>query len=621
MTKPLDLHLFHEGRHFRAHDVLGAHAGEAGTRVATWAPNARGVSVIGDHNDWQPGVHELTRVPESGIWAGPVPGLGVGHRYKLHVATDTGAIDKADPFAFATEVPPLTASVVADLGFEWHDEDWMRTRAARNALDAPISIYEVHIGSWRRGADGAPLGYRELGPALADHVERLGFTHVELLPIMEHPFSGSWGYQTTGYFAPTARHGTPADLMAMIDHLHGRGIGVILDWVPSHFPADGWGLARFDGTPLFEDERAGLHPDWNTLQFDYARPEVRSFLISSANFWLERYHVDGIRVDAVASMLYLDYSRGPGQWTPNEHGGRENLHALHFLRELNEEVYRSYPDVQTYAEESTAWPMVSRPTYLGGLGFGFKWDMGWMHDTLQYFERDPVHRRFHHGELTFRAIYGWSENFVLPLSHDEVVHGKGSLLAKMPGDDWQRFANLRLLLGYQATLPGKTLLFMGAELAPWREWDHDGELEWFLADLPTHGGVGRWLADLNRTVRAQPALHQRDVEPDGFAWVIGDDSDHSTFAYLRFGARGEPALVVLNATPVPRTNVFAGVPEGGRWIELLNSDAQEYGGSGAGNDGGVDATPIGRHGQPWSLTLTVPPLGVVVLAPEPLVAP
>jgi len=615
MLSAADVHLFHEGRLFRAHDVLGLRAGEHGWTACVWAPRADAVSVVGDHNGWTAGVDPLVRAGGSGLWSGPVADIAPADRYKIHIERGGESWDKADPFAFAAEEPPRTASVAADLAYEWGDDEWMRTRAARQALGSPMTIYEVHLGSWRRHPDGRPLTYREVAPLLADHAHRYGFSHVELMPIMEHPFSGSWGYQTTGYFAPTARFGTPTDFMTFVDHLHQAGLGVILDWVPSHFPGDAHGLARFDGDALFEDPRLGYHPDWDTLQFDYGRPEVRSFLVSNACFWLERYHADGLRVDAVASMLYLDYSRRPDQWSSNRYGGHENLEAIEFLRDLNVEVYRAFPDVQTFAEESTAWPMVSRPTYLGGLGFGFKWDMGWMHDTLQYLEREPVHRRYHHGEMTFRSLYGWSESFVLPLSHDEVVHGKHALLTKMPGDDWQRFANLRLLLGYQATTPGKSLLFMGTELAPWQEWHHDGELEWWLADLPTHGGVGRWLADVQHAVHELPALHELDADPSGFAWVVGGDVESSTFAFLRFARHGPPLLVVCNATPVVRANYHVGVPERGWWREQLNSDAEAYGGSGVGNLGGVESSPVGRHGQPFSVTLVLPPLAVVVLTP------
>jgi 1,4-alpha-glucan branching enzyme len=587
-------------------------------RFAVWAPNARHVAVVGDANGWHPGSHALEPTASSGIWQGTFDGWPVGSRYKFRIESRSGnAADKADPFAFATEPPPATASIVADLAYEWRDDDWMRTRGARQRLDAPISIYEVHLGSWRRGDDGHTLPYPEAGERLARYAADHGFTHVELLPVMEHPFFGSWGYQTTSYFAPTARFGTPTDFMAFVDACHRSGVGVILDWVPSHFPADAFGLASFDGTHLFEhaDPQQGRHPDWDTLVFNYGRHEVRSFLVSSACFWLDRYHADGLRVDAVASMLYLDYSRTPGAWVPNEFGGRENLAAVGFLQELNEEVYRSFPDVQTYAEESTAWPGVSRPTYDGGLGFGLKWDMGWMHDTLQYLERDPIHRSYHHDELTFRGVYAWSEHYVLPLSHDEVVYGKGSLAAKMPGDAWQKLANLRLLFGYQWATPGKNLLFMGGELAQWSEWNHDGEVDWGIADDPAHAGVRRWVADLNRLMHEQPAMYERDSEPGGFAWGVADDRAHSTLSFLRYAHDGSPLLFVGNFTPEVQHGARVPVPCGGFWRELLNSDAPLYGGSGVGNLGGVHAYPTPLGEQWWSLTLTLPPLGVLFLAP------
>jgi 1,4-alpha-glucan branching enzyme len=492
----------------------------------------------------------------------------------------------------------------------------MKERKGQNPLTSPISIYEVHLGSWRRVPEegGRPLTYREMAPLLADYVERMGFTHVEFLPIMEHPFYGSWGYQITGYFAPTSRYGTPQDLMYLIDSLHQRGIGVILDWVPSHFPDDGHGLAYFDGTHLYEhaDPRQGFHPDWHSFIFNYGRHEVRSFLMSSATFWLDVFHADGLRVDAVASMLYLDYSRGAGEWVPNAYGGNENLEAIGFLRRFNTEVYKEHPDVMTIAEESTFWPMVSRPTYVGGLGFGFKWDMGWMHDTLAYMAQDPIYRKHHHDKLTFRMLYAFSENFALPLSHDEVVHGKGSLLGKMPGDDWQRFANLRLLFGYQVAQPGKKLLFMGGEIGQWREWNHEGSLDWHLLDEPRHAGLQRWVADLNRLYRAEPALHELDCQPAGFEWVDCHDADQSVVCFLRRGKRGsEVFLMAFNFTPVPRTSYRIGVPRGGTWREVLNSDAREYGGSGWGNLGGVEAAPAPFHGRPCSINVTLPPLAVV----------
>ncbi|MBO0887080.1 MAG: 1,4-alpha-glucan branching protein GlgB, partial [Acidimicrobiales bacterium] len=604
-----DLYLFNEGTHSQLASKLGAHPlpDAGGTYFAVWAPSARSVSVVGDFNGWDDHASPLRLRASSGIWEGLVPDAGPGDIYKYRVIGPYGTPQalKADPFAWRAEVPPRTGSMVWDLAYQWSDGKWMAERAQRNGLHAPVSVYEVHLGSWMRDP-GQPhrfLGYRELGYRLADHLARTGFTHVELLPVMEHPFYGSWGYQVTGYFAPTGRYGTPQDLMAMIDHLHQAGIGVIFDWVPSHFPGDEHGLATFDGTHLYEhaDPRLGLHPDWNSYIFNYGRNEVRSFLLSSALHWLSTYHADGLRVDAVASMLYLDYSRSEGEWVPNRYGGRENLDAIGFLRQLNTEVHRVEPDVKTVAEDSTAWPMVSRPASEGGLGFGLKWDLGWMHDTLQYLARDPVHRRHHHDELTFRAMYAFNERFVLPLSHDEVVHAKGSLLGKMPGDDWQRFANLRLLLGYQYAQPGKKLLFMGAELAPWREWNHEESLEWELADRPPHAGVLRFVGDLNRLYRSEPALHELDTEPAGFEWVDAADADASVMSFLRRSATRRPVLVVCNFTQTPQHHYRVGVPEGGYWSELLNSDATVYQGSGQGNLGGVDARPGPAHGRPWVL--------------------
>jgi 1,4-alpha-glucan branching enzyme len=619
-----DLHLFNEGTHYRAHLVLGSHPAQAedgtlGVAFAVWAPNARAVSLIGDFNGWRPGRHRLQSRGVSGIWEGFVPGLGRGARYKYHVESRYHgyAADKADPFAVRHETPPATGSIVWDLGYAWQDEAWMAARAARQHAAAPIAIYEVHLGSWVRGEDGSPLSYRELAPRLADHVERLNFTHVEILPITEHPFYGSWGYQTTGYFAPTSRYGTPQDFMALVDHLHQRGIGVILDWVPSHFPTDEHGLAYFDGTHLFEhaDPRRGHHRDWDSFIFNYGRHEVRSFLMSSAFCWLEAFHADGLRVDAVASMLYLDYSRPAGEWIPNEHGGRENLEAMAFLRRFNEDVYREHPDVHTFAEESTAWPLVSRPTSVGGLGFGFKWDMGWMHDTLEYMARDPVHRKSHHHQLTFRAIYAFTENFVLPLSHDEVVHGKGSLLARMPGDAWQQFANLRLLYAWMYAQPGKKLLFMGGEFGQGREWNHESGLDWHQLALDPHARVERFVEDLNRCYRETAALHERDTEAAGFQWVDCQDADRSVVAFLRSGRAPEAVVVAaFNFTPVPRPNYQIGVPHEGRWTEILNSDARLYGGAGWGNLGGVEAAPVPRHGQPYAVTVTLPPLAAVFFA-------
>jgi 1,4-alpha-glucan branching enzyme len=618
---PHDVYLFREGSHSRLYTKLGAHwaAGTASTvRFALWAPNAEAVSVIGDFNEWNPEAHPLrARDDGSGVWEAVIPGVARGASYKFRLLSRLNGFtaDKSDPFAFHGECPPATASRVWTLEYDWGDGEWMATRRARNALDAPMAIYEMHPGSWRR-REGAFLGYRELAHELAQYVSKMGFTHVELMPVTEHPFYGSWGYQTTGYFAPTARYGTPQDFMYLVDHLHQHGIGVILDWVPSHFPTDGHGLAYFDGTHLFEhaDPKQGFHPEWSSSIFNYGRNEVRAFLLSSALFWLDKYHVDGLRVDAVASMLYLDYARKDGEWIPNRHGGRENLEAIDFLRKLNEEVYRDHPDVVTIAEESTAWPMVSRPTWLGGLGFGMKWNMGWMHDTLAYMREDPIHRRFHHGGLTFSLIYAFHENFVLPLSHDEVVYGKGSLVAKMPGDAWRQFANLRALYGYMWAHPGKKLLFMGGEFGQRREWTHEGELEWWVTELPEHAGVQRWVADLNRAYRAEPALHEVDFSHEGFEWIDCNDAEASVITFLRKPrTAGSPLLIACNFTPVPRANYVVGVPAGGPWRELLNSDAREYGGAGWGNFGGAMAAPLGAHGRPWSLTVTLPPLATIIL--------
>jgi 1,4-alpha-glucan branching enzyme len=618
----LDFHLFNEGSHSRLYEKMGAQpmaqGGVEGTHFAVWAPDARSVSVIGDFNGWDPRAHPLQPSGSSGIWAGFAPGVGRGAIYKYHVVSRHRGycVDKADPFAFHTEEAPRTASVVWRAEYEWGDAEWMSGRRPRQTVDAPMAIYEVHLGSWRRSPEDGNrvLTYRELAPMLADYAADMGFTHVELLPIMQHPFYGSWGYQTTAYFAPSSRHGTPEDLMFLIDTLHRRGIGVILDWVPSHFPADEHGLAYFDGTHLYEhaDRRKGFHPDWGSLIFNYGRNEVRSFLLSSAVFWLDRYHADGLRVDAVASMLYLDYSRKAGEWIPNQYGGRENLEAIGFLRGFNESVYEACPDVQTIAEESTAWPMVSRPTYLGGLGFGFKWDMGWMHDTLSYLSRDPIHRKFHHKDLTFRMLYAFSENFVLPLSHDEVVHGKGSLVGKMPGDDWQKFANLRLLFGAMYTQPGKKLLFMGGEIAQWAEWNHDASVEWHLLQYEPHRGVQRWVRDLNTLYRGEPSLHELDCDAAGFQWIDCNDTEQSTIAFLRRGKNSDEAvLVAFNFTPLVRYDYRIGVPWGGEWKEILNSDAPLYGGSGVGNLGGSVAAPTPWHGQTHTLNVGLPPLGMV----------
>jgi len=619
-----DTYLFNEGSHYRLHQKLGAHLlsvdGVDGTYFAVWAPDARQVFVMGDFNGWDKTCHPLCSRGQSGIWDGFVPGVGKGALYKYHIVSRYRGyrVDKADPFAVYSEVPSNTSSIVWELDYTWGDQAWMQERHKHNALDAPIAIYEVHLGSWMRVPEEGhrPLTYRELAPKLAEYAERMGFTHVEFLPVMEHPFAGSWGYQTTGYFAPTSRYGTPQDFMYLIDYLHQHGIGVILDWVPSHFPTDEHGIGFFDGTHLYEhsDPQKGLHPDWDSFIFNYGRNEVRSFLISSALFWLDKYHVDGLRVDAVASMLYLDYSRKEGEWIPNKYGGRENLEALSFLRRFNEEVYKNYPDVQTIAEESTAWPMVSRPTYVGGLGFGLKWDMGWMHDTLDYMTKNPIFRKYHHNELTFRMLYAFTENFALPLSHDEVVHGKGSLLGKMPGDDWQKFANLRLLLGYMYAQPGKKLLFMGGEFGQWWEWNHDSSLDWHLLTFPPHSSLQRWVEDLNRLYRSESVLHGLEFDPAGFEWVDCSDFERSVISFIRRGrSTGDIILVVCNFTPTPRFNYRVGAPRGGFWREVLNSDAQQYGGGGHGNLGGVEAAPIPYHGRSYSLNLTLPPLGVVFL--------
>ena len=628
----LDLHLFNEGTHLRLGDRLGAHPGEvdgtAGVHFSVWAPNAASVAVIGDFNGWHHDQHPMSARGVSGIWELFVPDVGQGTTYKFHIRSRHGdtRVDKADPFAVHTETPPLTGSKVWDLSYEWGDHEWMATREQRQRLDRPMSIYEMHLGSWRWGGDhlDRPLNYAELADPLIEHLDRMGFTHVEFMPVMEHPFGGSWGYQTTGYFAPTSRFGTPQDFKALVDRLHRAGIGVVLDWVPSHFPTDTHGLAEFDGTHLFEhaDPRQGFHPDWKSAIFNLDRNEVVSFLLSSAMFWLDQYHVDAIRVDAVASMLYLDYSREAGEWIPNEWGGNENLGAISFLRRFNTEVYQSFPGVQTLAEESTAWPMVSRPTYVGGLGFGLKWDMGWMHDTLAYFELEPVHRKYHHDQLTFRAVYAFTENYCLPLSHDEVVHGKGSLLSKMPGDDWQKFANLRALYGYMFTTPGKKLLFQGGEIGQWREWDHDRSIDWHLLDddpgHELHRGLLRCLGDLARLYRDEPALHDGDVDPAGFRWIDASDSEQSVISYLRRTRDGTRQMAVIaNLTPVTRTNYRVGVPQRGYWVERFNSDAAEYGGSGAGNHGGTATVPLPCHGHGHSLVLTLPPLSVLVLELDP----
>ncbi len=612
-----DVYLFQEGTHVELAEVLGAHVSQerGGTEFAVWAPAARAVSVIGSFNGWLKGEAPLELV-EGGIWQGFVAGAGPGARYKYSIESDQGtSLDKADPLGFFHDQPPGNASVVWDLDYRWHDEEWMARRGEANSLDAPISIYEVHLGSWRtaKGEDRR-LTYRDVAAQLVPYVKEMGFTHVEFMPVMEHPFYGSWGYQTTGYFAPTSRYGTPQDFMYLIDEFHRSGTGVILDWVPSHFPQDAHGLGYFDGAHEYEpaDPRRGLHPDWNSFIFDYRRGQVRSFLLSSALFWLDRYHADGLRVDAVASMLYLDYSRKPGEWIPNEYGSRENLDAIGFLRRMNEDVYRIHPDVQTVAEESTAWPMVSKPTYVGGLGFGLKWDMGWMHDTLQYMSQDPLFRKYHHHELTFRLVYAFNENFVLPLSHDEVVYGKGSLIGKMPGDNWQKFANLRLLYAYMYAQPGKKLLFMGCEFAQWSEWNHDRSLDWGLLQIADHAAVRLLVGELNHLYRSEPSLQTLENSPGSFEWIDNHDGEKNVLSFLRKGRTNTEAIAVIcNFSPVPRANYRVGVPEKGFWKERLNTDAKQFGGSGRGNFGGVETMPVPAHGRNYSLTVDLPPLAAV----------
>lgn len=616
-----DQYLFNAGDNTRLWHSLGGRLdsvdGVSGARFAVWAPNARSVSTIGDFNGWTHPGHELDPIGSSGVWGGFIPGLTAGDRYKFRVEASYGRIvEKADPLAFAAESSPGTASVLADLSFEWTDSDWLGTRAEVNRWDQPISIYEVHLGSWRRtiAPEHRSLTYAEHVGALVDHVSKMGFTHVEFLPITEHPLYASWGYQTTGYFAATSRYGSPQELMSLINAFHEANIGVILDWVPSHFPTDEFALNNFDGTALYEhsDPREGFHPDWKSSIFNYGRHEVRSFLLSSARFWLEAFHIDGIRVDAVASMLYRDYSRGD-DWIPNQYGGRENLEAISFLQQLNHEMYAAFPDILMIAEESTAWPGVTRPTTDGGLGFGFKWDMGWMNDTLEYFSEDPVHRSYHHSKLTFRAIYGFSENFILPLSHDEVVHGKGSLLAKMPGDDWQKFANLRTLFGLMYGTPGKKLLFMGSELAPWTEWSHDESLPWHLSNEATHEGTLQWVAALNHTYRSIPALHALDNDVVGFDWIDGNDDDRSILTWLRSSAEGDMVVVAMNGTPIPRHDVMTGVPVSGTWDVVLCSDDESYGGSGYEHPATYTTTPHHHNGYEQAIWLTLPPLSTTFI--------
>ncbi len=612
-----DMHLWFGGTHYHLYEKLGSRVSGGETHFAVWAPNADRVSVIGEWNGWEPNSDALKPLGDSGIWGGVVSSDLKGQTYKYRIVNGSFQVDKADPFGFSHELPPRTASRVWNLDYEWRDAEWIADRAAHSEHSAPISIYEVHLGSWRRGGAGEHLTYDELAAVLPDYVSDLGFTHVELLPVMEHPFFGSWGYQATGYFAPTSRYGTPQQFMGLIDAFHQRGIAVILDWVPSHFPGDEHGLAFFDGTHLFEhaDPRQGYHPDWNSYIYNFGRPQVRSFLISNALFWLDRYHIDGLRVDAVASMLYRNYSRADGEWIPNVHGGSENLEAVAFLQDLNEAVYGRYPDTQTYAEESTSWPMVTGLTSAGGLGFGYKWDMGWMHDTLDYLSHDPLYRSYQHHLLTFRNMYAFSENYVLPLSHDEVVHGKHSLANKMRGDAWKMLANLRLLFCYQFTQPGKKLLFMGAEFAQWHEWAHDSQLDWWLLEEPAHRGMSRLVGDLNRFYKDQPALHRTDSDADGFEWAVVDDAERSVIAYYRHAEPDESLLVVHNLTPIPHDSYRLNVGRHGTWSEVINSDAEVYGGSGVGN-----ARPITTTESPdgdLHIELTLPPLASVVLTCPP----
>ncbi len=623
-----DIHLFREGKHFSLYEKLGSHIvlhnGEWGTFFAVWAPNAKEVSVICDSNNWTPGKYTLKpRSDDSGIWCGFVQGVGKREKYKYHiVSTQNGyTVEKADPFAHYSEIPPKTSSVVWDHNYKWNDNEWMRTRKNRNSLESPVSVYELHMGSWKSVPEegGRSLTYNEMAFQLAEYISYMGYTHIELLPVMEHPFSGSWGYQVTGFFAPTSRFGTPDEFMHFVDAMHQHDIGVILDWVPSHFPGDLHGLHFFDGTYLFEheDPRQGFHPDWSSYIFNYGRNEVREFLISNAHFWLEKYHIDGLRVDAVASILYLDYSRKKGEWIPNEFGGRENLHAISFLRDLNQSIFSKFPDVQTIAEESTAWPMVTRPVYTGGLGFSMKWNMGWMHDTLNYFSKDPVYRSYHHNQLTFSIWYAFNENFMLSLSHDEVVHGKGSLINKMPGDIWQKFANLRLLFGYMYVHPGKKNIFMGMDIGQWNEWNHQSSLDWHILDFPLHRGLLQCVKELNENYRNLPALYEIDFSGEGFRWIDANDSHNSILSFARYDkGRKSVVIAICNMTPVTHYNYRIGVPEEGYWKEVFNSDAKIYGGSGQGNFGGAEALPIPSHNEDFSINITLPPLGIVLFTKD-----
>jgi len=617
-----DIHWLNEGSHFRLYEKLGAHPmqapdGTGGVYFGVFAPHAHAVSVFGSFNDWDKDVSMLRRRDNSGVWEGFVPEVAHGATYKFHIwgQHDGYEADKADPYGFRHDGAPSNASIVWALDHTWDDGDWMATRQAQATQPTPVSIYEVHLGSWMRGEDNVFLNYREIAERLAEYTVDMGFTHVEIMPVTEHPFYASWGYQSTGYFAPTSRYGTPQDFMYFVDCMHQHDIGVILDWVPGHFPTDAHGLGYFDGTHLYEhpDPRRGIHPEWQSFVFDYERPEVQSLLFSNAFFWADKYHVDGFRVDAVSSMLYLNYSREDGDWIPNQYGGQENLEAVAFFRRFHAELATRYPDVRSFAEESTAWPMVSRPGYLDGLGFDYKWDMGWMNDTLAYFQQDPIYRKFYQQKLTFRLMYAFSENYVLPLSHDEVVHGKGSLLDRMPGDYGQKFANLKVLLGNQYMQPGKKMLFMGSELAQWREWNHDTSLDWNLLEYPAHAGVQQWVKDLNRLYRSETALHEQDSSPDGFEWIDCLDNDNSVISFLRKGRDGHTLfLAIFNHTPLPRHDYRVGVPRGGHWQEVLNSDATCYGGAGAGNLGGVHADSEPNHHHPCSLALTLPPLSCLV---------
>jgi 1,4-alpha-glucan branching enzyme len=623
-----DLYLIGEGRHEELWRVLGAHVREmgqvTGTSFAVWAPNARGVRVIGDFNGWNGAAYPMRSLGGGGVWELFVPGVTEGTKYKYAICgQDTVWREKADPLANLAEHPPATASVVYTSRHDWQDADWLAARAGREPASEPMSVYEVHLGSWRPG-----LSYRELAVQLTEYVTELGFTHVEFLPVAEHPFGGSWGYQVTSYYAPTSRFGEPDDFRLLVDKLHQAGIGVLLDWVPAHFPRDEWALALFDGTPLYEhaDPRRGSHPDWGTLIFNYGRTEVRNFLVANAVYWLEEFHIDGLRVDAVASMLYLDYSRKDGEWTPNQYGGRENLDAISFLQEVNATTYKRIPGIMMIAEESTAWPGVTRPVYLGGLGFGFKWNMGWMHDTLSYLSLDPIYRQYHHNEMTFSMVYAYTENFVLPLSHDEVVHGKGSLLGKMPGDEWRRFAGLRSLLAYQWAHPGKQLLFMGSEWGQVSEWSADNGLDWWILDFEVHQGVQQLSKDLNRIYRETPALWRLDTSPEGFGWIDSNDAQGNTLTFLRFAAAsadserygpGEVVACLANFSAMPHLEYQVGLPQAGRWREVLNTDAGLYGGSGVGNLGSIEAVPEPWHGRPASAIVSLPPMGVLWLTPEP----